>query len=110
MPNMKASLRGVMDTIVPITRFNRGEANKIFEEVEENGYKIVLKNNIPVCVLVQPDLYESMTAALEHYASLIKSDQTIEQFKKESIRKSGKVLSELGILDAASGMPEDETK
>ena len=31
----------IMRSIVPITRFNRGEANKIFDEVESSGMKIV---------------------------------------------------------------------
>ncbi len=38
---------GVMKSIVPITRFNKGEANRIFEEVKSSGTKIVMKNNRP---------------------------------------------------------------
>ena len=46
------SVMGMMKTIVPITRFNKGEANKIFDEVETSGTKIVMKNNKPACVLL----------------------------------------------------------
>ena len=28
------SVMGIMNSIVPITRFNKGEANRIFDEVE----------------------------------------------------------------------------
>ena len=28
---------GMMKKIVPITRFNKGEASKIFDEVQKNG-------------------------------------------------------------------------
>jgi hypothetical protein len=46
--------------IVPISRFNKGEANKIFEEVKEVGVKIVLKNNQPIGVIMTPEMYESL--------------------------------------------------
>ena len=38
------SLVGMMNSMVPITRFNKGEANRIFDEVESSGMKIVVKN------------------------------------------------------------------
>ena len=54
---------GMMKRIVPITRFNKGEANKIFDEVQTCGTKIVMKNNRPVCVLVSPEQYEALIKA-----------------------------------------------
>ncbi len=50
----KKAIKGLMDSLVPVSRFNRGEAGKIFEEVSKYGTKIVLKNNTPACVLVSP--------------------------------------------------------
>jgi len=46
-----------LDAIVPISRFNKGEANRIFEEVRQSGFKIVVKNNSPACVLIEPGHY-----------------------------------------------------
>ena len=37
------SVISVMKSIVPITRFNKSEANRIFDEVEASGTKIVMK-------------------------------------------------------------------
>ena len=37
------SVTGMLKTMVPISRFNKGEANKIFDEVETPGRKILLK-------------------------------------------------------------------
>ena len=48
------SVMSVMKSIVPITRFNKGEANRIFEEVEHCGTKIVMKNNRPACIIFAP--------------------------------------------------------
>ena len=36
------SVMNIMKSIVPITRFNKGEANRIFDEVEARGTKIVM--------------------------------------------------------------------
>ena len=40
----------ILDSIIPISRFNKGEANKIFSEVKTNGLRIFVKNNVPECV------------------------------------------------------------
>ena len=55
----------LLDTFVPISRFNRGEANKIFDEVKETGYKVVVKNNIPICVLLSPERYREIEGIIE---------------------------------------------
>ena len=52
--------KNVLNMIVPISRFNKGEANKIFEEVKKDGVKIVLKNNQPIGVIMTPEMYESL--------------------------------------------------
>ena len=59
------SLSNALDALVPITRFNRGEANKIFDEVREAGCKIVVKNNVPACVLLTPERYKEMVEMIE---------------------------------------------
>jgi len=62
-------LRGnILDALIPISRFNKGEANKIFDEVRLSGYKIVVKNNAPACVLLAPEKYKELTEILDdHY-------------------------------------------
>lgn len=63
------------NNLIPITRFNRGEASKIFEEVRENGVRVVVKNNQAVCVLISPEQYSEILSMVES----IKSQ--IEQYK-----------------------------
>lgn len=55
----------LVNSYVPISRFNQGEANKIFSEVKEAGPKIVMKNNTPICVLVDPSEYDRMMQLIE---------------------------------------------
>ena len=59
------SVKNALDALVPITRFNKGEANKIFDEVRASGCKIVVKNNIPACVLLTPERYQEMVDMIE---------------------------------------------
>ena len=55
----------ILDALVPISRFNKGEASKIFEEVRESGCKIVVNDNAPACVLITPDKYREMLEQIE---------------------------------------------
>ena len=55
----------ISDTLVPISRFNKGEASKIFDEIKDTGYKIVVKNNIPACVMLTPERYQEMIEMIE---------------------------------------------
>ena len=94
------SVKNIIDSIVPITRFNRGEASKIFDEVNNKGFKIVLKNNVPACVLVQPDRYEAMIEALEDYALYFEAEKRIKNAQKEGFISSEKVYNDLGISES----------
>ena len=55
----------ILDSIIPISRFNKGEANKIFTEVKNSGLRIVVKNNVPECVLISPKDYQKMVEEYE---------------------------------------------
>lgn len=91
------SIVGMMNSIVPITRFNRGEANKIFDEVENTGTKIVIKNNKPACVLISPEQYESLMEMLSDYLLLTEAQNRMSFNNDESNLTHGAVLEELGI-------------
>jgi PHD/YefM family antitoxin component YafN of YafNO toxin-antitoxin module len=94
------SVKDILDSIVPITRFNRGEAGKIFDEVSETGFKIVLKNNSPACVLLEPERYEAMVDALEDYALYFEAERRMENADNKETVKSDELLADLGITDA----------
>jgi antitoxin StbD len=83
---------GVVNSLVPISRFNKGEANKIFEEVRETGFKIVLKNNSPACVLLTPETYEQMLETIENYHLLVEAEKRMKDAKADDCecRQTGK--------------------
>jgi len=43
--------------MIPVSRFNKGEAGRIFDELTHDKTKIVVKNNVPVAVILSPDEY-----------------------------------------------------
>ena len=47
-------IRAAIENSVPLSSFNKGQAGRIFEEVKNHGAKIVMKNNLPECVLLSP--------------------------------------------------------
>lgn len=71
----EVSISNVLNSLVPISRFNKGEANKIFDEVKETGCKIVLKNNVPACVLITPEKYNEMMETIENYNLLVEAEK-----------------------------------
>ena len=89
--------KNLMDSLVPITRFNKGEASRIFDEVSRSGTKIVLKNNTPACVLMDPKQYEEMLEQLEDYSLIVDSIKRLDH--NEDTADFSEVLCSLGISE-----------
>ena len=97
---------GMMKKIVPITRFNKGEASKIFDEVQTSGTRIVVKNNHPACVLISPEQYESLVEMLSDYLLLTEADRRMAENNdaenishEEMMRRLGITREELDDID-----------
>lgn len=95
------SVKALSNTIVSISRFNRGEASRIFDEVRRTGVKVVLKNNAPSCVLVEPSRYDEMLEALEDYALFFEAERRMNK------PDSGQTLPRQDVLDRLGVTPED---
>lgn len=88
----------VMKSIVPITRFNKGEASRIFEEVQAGGPKIVMKNNRPACVLMSPEKYESLMEMLSDY--ILQEEAQRRAASSEETLSPDEVMESLGITQS----------
>ena len=93
--NMVAS--NMLNSIVPISRFNKGEANKIFDEVNKSGFKIVVKNNKPACVLITPETYQEMIEIIENYNLYIEAEKRMKNASVNDFVSSDDVIHDLGI-------------
>lgn len=91
------SVMGVMKSIVPITRFNKGEANRIFDEVEASGTKIVMKNNRPACILMSPGKYEALMELLSDYVLLEEAAERMAHYDSKETLSQEEMMESLGI-------------
>ena len=92
--------KNLLNSMVSISRFNKGEANKIFSEVRNVGIKVVLKNNTPECVLLSPAYYSQLLEDLEDY-------QLLSLAKQRLAHSDGHYLSEDDILEELN-LTEDD--
>ncbi len=69
----------VLNAIVSVSRFNKGEAGKIIEEVKEDGIRVVVKNNVPECVMISVEKYQEMYNAINNPPRLIQSKEEDEK-------------------------------
>ena len=101
----EVSLSNTLDAVVPITRFNRGEANKIFDEVRESGCKVVVKNNAPTCILLTPERFKAMVDMIEDQALLAVAETRIKYNIKDTrtfediLSKDGLTLDDVDALE-----------
>ena len=91
----------LMRSMVPVSRFNKGEAAKIFDEVSKAGIKIAVKNNKPACVLLSPERYESLLEKIEDLELMMEAEKRIEE--------GGSTVSFQEVL-AKNGMAEADLK
>ena len=95
----------LMRSMVPVSRFNKGEAAKIFDEVERTGIKLAVKNNKPACVLLSPQRYEAMLEEMEDLHLLVEVEKRLEDDGVYYSREE--VMNEFGITQADIDAAED---
>ena len=100
--NPEGNLHHKMDltiakSIVPITRFNKGEASRIFDEVKEAGFKFVVKYTAPKCVLLSTELFEEIQEALADYQLLLEAEQRMESVTDDELLSEEEVMKALDI-------------
>jgi len=99
------ALGDVMNALVPISRFNRGEANKIFDEVRESGSKIVIKNNVPSCILISPEKYKEMVDLIDDQYLLLVAEERerygsgVTYTFEELLAKDGLTIADIDAME-----------
>lgn len=93
------NIKEIANAMVPISRFNKGEANRIFEEVNVSGVKIVVKNNSPACILLSPQSYNELMEIVENYYLMQVTEKRLEKTDCRTYSQS-EVMKELNISEA----------
>ena len=91
------NIMGAITNTVPITKFNRGLAGKIFEEVKEYGSKVVMKNNVAECVLMSPTEYVRLMDELNDARLLNTAAERMAHYDASSLISEEEIRERLGI-------------
>lgn len=85
----------LLQSLVPISQFNKGQAAKIFDRLHAEKELIVLKNNQPSAIILSPEEYLRLTEIEEDYYLLLEASKRLEENKKKVSFAS--VMNHLGI-------------
>lgn len=89
----------LLQSLVPISQFNKGQASKIFDRLHSEKELIVLKNNQPSAVILSPEEYKRLTEIEEDYFLLLEANKRIKDDKNNKTVSVGSVMEHLGISE-----------
>ena len=86
----------IINSMVPISQFNRGQASRIFDRLHTENQLVVLKNNQPAAVILSPEEFYRLSEVEEDYNMLIKALVRLERSDSKTYSMDD-VMKELGI-------------
>ena len=89
----------ILDSLVPITQFNRGQASMIFDRLHTESQLIVLKNNQPAAIILSPSEFQRLNEIEEDYTLLLEATRRLKE-DSSSTSSREEVMSELNISEA----------
>ena len=87
----------LLQSLVPISQFNKGQAAKIFDRLHSERELIVLKNNQPSAIILSPEEYTRLTEIEEDYYLLLEANRRIEENGDNKTVSLDSVMNHLGI-------------
>ena len=89
----------LLQSLVPISQFNKGQAAKIFDRLHSERELIVLKNNQPSAIILSPEEYTRLTEIEEDYFLLLEANKRMEDNGNNKTNSFDSVISNLGISE-----------
>ncbi len=89
----------LLQSLVPISQFNKGQAAKIFDRLHSERELIVLKNNQPSAVILSPEEYTRLMQIEEDYFLLLEANKRMEANGNNKTISFDSVMSDLGISE-----------
>ena len=96
----------ILNSLVPITQCNRGQASRIFDRLHTESQLVVLKNNQPAAVILSPEEYARLSEIEEDYLLLIEATKRIAE-NNAPTTPMVEVIKELGITEDELNDTED---
>jgi len=97
----------MLNCLVSITQFNKGQASKIFDRLKTEPQIIVLKNNSPSAVILSPEEYNRILEIEENYKLLLMANKRINNDNLKNAVAESKVLYELELTEEDIDNTED---
>ena len=91
------TMANVLQSMVPISQFNKGQASKIFDRLHEESELIVLKNNQPSAIILSPEEYKRLLDIEEDYYLLIEAERRIAKNGDKETIPVDMIVERLGI-------------
>lgn len=98
---------GLLQSLVPISQFNKGQAAKIFDRLHSEKELIVLKNNQPSAIILSPEEYTRLTEIEEDYFLLLEANKRLEENENNTTVSFDSVMNNLGISEEELSDMED---
>ena len=96
----------ILDSLVPITQFNRGQASRIFDRLHNENQLIVLKNNQPAAIILSPSEFQRLSEIEEDYTLLLEATRRLKE-NSSSTSSREEVMSELNISESELAAARD---
>ncbi len=97
----------LLQSLIPISQFNKGQAAKIFDRLRSQSELIVLKNNKPSAIILSPEEYTRLTEIEEDYYLLLEAGKRIEDNGEKKTVSLQTVMTDLGISETELSEMED---
>ena len=92
-----ASAANLLQSLIPISQFNKGQAAKIFDRLHSERELIVLKNNQPSAIILSPEEYTRLTEIEEDYFLLLEAHRRMQENGNKKTVSLDAVMNNLGI-------------
>ena len=89
----------LLQSLIPISQFNKGQAAKIFDRLHSEKELIVLKNNQPSAIILSPEEYIRLTEIEEDYFLLLEANKRMEDNRNNKTISFDSIMSNLGISE-----------
>lgn len=97
----------ILQNLIPISQFNRGQASHIFDRLHTEKQLIVLKNNQPSAIILSPEEYARLTEIEEDYLLLLEANKRLAENDSRQNVSLDAVMDNLGITEDELEETED---
>lgn len=98
---------GLLQSLIPISQFNKGQAAKIFDRLHSEKELIVLKNNQPSAIILSPEEYIRLIEIEEDYFLSLEANKRMEDNGANRTLSFDDIMNHLEISEEELSDMED---